>query len=319
MGRETLLKTGCLAVLLVVFVAVFVETRSDLIEDPTIGYLPPDTTAAMGDVVDPQPPPLLYSSVFQEVSDKKRRRPSMRCRAAMVVDNSNGRILYARNEHTKRSIASLTKLMTAMVYLDSDPDFTRVVTITKEDARNSAKSFLRRGETFMALDMLHAALMSSDNRAARTLVRASGKTKLEFVRAMNEKAKSLGMDDTRFEEVTGLSEGNVSTAYDCALLLKEALFYDMIQKITTKHRYEFRSINKKRVHRATNSNRLVFSRHKITGGKTGYILRSGWCLATRAVDPQGHDITAIVLGAPTKHQRFYDADRALRWAFKNAS
>jgi D-alanyl-D-alanine endopeptidase (penicillin-binding protein 7) len=317
MGRETLLKIGILAFLLVIFVAVFVQTRSEIPDGGRICDLPVNTGNVFGDAPDPQPPPLVYSSIYQEVTKKKRRRPSMRCQAALVVDNSNGLILYARNERRRRSIASLTKLMTAMVYLDTDPDLTRVLTITAGDARNSAKSFLRRGESFAALDMLHAALMSSDNRAARTLVRASGKTMEEFIQTMNEKAKILGLNDTHFEEVTGLSEDNVSTAYDCALLLKEALSYELIQQITTTHRYEFKSINKKRAHRATNSNRLVFSRHMIVGGKTGYILSSGWCLATRATDRLGHDITAIVLGAPTNHQRFYDADRALRWAFKN--
>jgi len=318
MGRGDFLKVGYLAVLVTALIAAFFHTRSDFADGAPGPGLSADTTAAMGDAPEPQPPPLLYSTVYQEVASKKRRRPSLRCPAALVVDNRTGTILYAKRERARRSIASLTKLMTAMVYLDGDPDLTRPVTITREDARNSARSSLRRGETFVALDLLYAALMSSDNRAARVLARASGQKKEEFVRLMNQRAESLSMDDTHFEDVTGLSANNVSTAYDCALLLDAALAYDLIREITTTKRYRYRSLNKKRLHRATNSNRLIFSGHRIAGGKTGYILDSGWCLVTRAEDSQGHDITTIILGAPTNHQRFYDADRALRWGYKNA-
>jgi len=318
MRMGQVLKIGYLAVLAVALIAVLLHTRSDLADGSPADETYADTAAAMGDAPEPQPPPLLYSSVYQEITTRKRQRPYLRCRAALVVDNHTGHILYAKNERTPRAIASLTKLMTAMVYLDCNPDLTQLVTITREDARNSAKSTLRRGETFVALDLLYAALMSSDNRAARALVRASGKSKDEFIWLMNEKAKTLSLNDTRFDEVTGLSENNISTAYDCALLLDAALSYDLIREITTTQRYRYRSLNKKRLHRATNSNRLIFSRHKIAGGKTGYILRSGWCLATRARDDQGHDITAIILGASSNNQRFYSADRALRWGYRNA-
>ncbi len=322
MKKGEIIKLGLLTVLFALFVAVLVQTpKVDYAEGEPAFWSIADTLTAMGDAPDPrpEPPPLIYSSVYEEVSQKKRTRPSLRCRAALVVDNADGTILYAKREREIRAIASLSKLMTAMVYLDCDPDLTRLVMITKEDAKNSAKSGLRRGETFVAIDLLHAALMSSDNRAARALVRASGKSKLEFVRLMNKKAKDLGLENTRFVEVTGLSQENVSNAYECALLLNAALEYDLIREITTMQRYSYRSLNKGRRHRATNSNRLIFSRHKISGGKTGYILRSGYCLATRAIDKNGRDITAIILGAPTNNQRFYDADKALRWGYKNAS
>jgi D-alanyl-D-alanine carboxypeptidase len=318
MKRGELFKAGYIVALILMLGAVYLHTRSDPADAAPVDIPNVDEATAMGDAPEPTPPILAYSTVYEEVTNKKRRRPRLRCRAALVVDNQTGKILYAKNEHQKRSVASLTKLMTMMVYLDTDPDLTRLVSITREDARNSAKSSLRRGETFVALDLLYAALLSSDNRAARAISRASGLTSPEFIQRMNRKAGLLGLKDTRFEEVTGLSQNNISTAYDCALLLHAALSYDLIEEITTTQRFQYKSLNKKRRHRSTNSNRLIFSRHKIAGGKTGYILASGWCLATRARDKEGHDITTIILGSTSNNQRFRDADRALAWGYKNA-
>jgi D-alanyl-D-alanine endopeptidase (penicillin-binding protein 7) len=318
MKRGDWYKAGYLFALLLLLGTLYLYTRTELADGAQADVLAVDSAAQMGDAPDPAPPTLAYSEIYDEVTSNKRRRPSLNCEAALVVDNKTGKILYGKNEHELRSIASLTKLMTAMVYLDSKPDMTRLVTISKEDAANSAKSQLARGETFVALDLLHAALMSSDNRAARAISRASGLSKAEFVRRMNRKAALLGLKDTRFEEVTGLSQNNVSTAYDCALLLHSALEYRLIKEITTMERFQYYSRNKKRAHRATNSNRLLSSQHKIAGGKTGYIIASGWCLATRGCDSQGRDITAVILGSTSNSQRFRDADRALTWGYNNA-
>ncbi len=318
MKRGDLLKAAYLLGLVITVAAIYFHTSADLGEIATDVGPYADTALAMGDAPDPTAPPLLYSTVYHEVATKKRNRPRLYCDAALVLDHQTGEILYGKNENKARSIASLTKLMTAMVYLDTKPDLTKKVTITKEDARNSARSHLRRGETFVAIDLFHSALMSSDNRAARAISRASGLSKAEFVRRMNLKANELGMWNTQFVEVTGLAEENISTAYDCALLLDAALEYELIREITTTQRYAFRSLDRrKRLHRSTNSNRLIFSRHKIHGGKTGYICESGWCLATRAGNKKGHEVTAVILGSTSNPQRFRDADRALTWGYRN--
>ena len=317
MEKGRAIKVGILAGIIVSIFAVMMYTRADLAQRAFDLVADGDAEPAMGDAAGGAPPPLLYSVVYHEVANNVRREPAVKCTAALVVDNRSGSILYAKNEHEPRAIASLTKLMTAMVYLDCGPDFAQLVTITKEDAENSTRSSLRPGETFTVLDLLYAALVSSDNRAARAISRASGKTTDEFVRLMNDKALALGLKSTFFEEVTGLSPNNVSTAYEYALLLNTALGYDLIHRITTTPKYRYRSVNKKRLHQANNSNRLVFSKLRITGGKTGYIIPSGWCVATRAEDDAGHDITAVILGARSIGQRFRDADRAIRWGFEN--
>jgi len=317
MEKGRAIKAGALGGIVVFVLALVIYTRADLAQRAFGLAADGDTTSALGDAGEGTPPPLVYSIVYHEVANNVRREPALRCTAALVVDNKSGSILYAKNEHEQRPIASLTKLMTAMVYLDGGPDLDQLVTITEEDAVKSARSSLRPGETFTARDVLYVALVSSDNRAARAVSRASGKSTEEFVRLMNEKALALGLKNTFFEEVTGLSPNNVSTAYEYALLLKAALSYDLIRRITITPKYLFRSVNKNRLHQASNSNRLVFSKLRITGGKTGYIIPSGWCVATRAEDDGGHDITAVILGASSNGQRFRDAGRALRWGFEN--
>jgi D-alanyl-D-alanine endopeptidase (penicillin-binding protein 7) len=259
----------------------------------------------------------LEREVFRPTDRKLSRKPYLNCKAAIAVDNTTHEILLQKNAETARSIASVTKLMTAMVLIDLDFDWSRVVKISRQDARNSAKSRLKTGETFYATDLFYASLICSDNRAARTLARSSGVSMERFVELMNEKAKSLGLFGTRFGEVTGLSPENKSTAADCARLINAALKEKLIATACTTNRYTFRSLNHKRRRNIVNTNLLLRSKWKVKGGKTGYILESGHCLAVRLVDERGHDITVVILGAPGKNTRFAVARSLARWAFKN--
>ncbi|HUU46337.1 MAG TPA: serine hydrolase [Acidobacteriota bacterium] len=248
---------------------------------------------------------------------KNKARPRMRCQAALVVDNAAGEIVYARNAYVRRPIASLTKLLTALVLLQSDADLNAVVEVTAEDARESGRSRLRQGEQMTLRDALHAALMSSDNRAARVLSRSAGMTYERFIARMNILARALGMDSTHVVEPTGLSELNIATAYDCAILVNTALDNHLIRHIATTREYTFRSLDRrKRAHRMVNTNRLLASSLKFDGAKTGYILESGWCIAGRARSADGDDITTIVLGAPTEGSRFRAMRDAFLWAFR---
>lgn len=257
---------------------------------------------------------------WQERTDlgvpKNKSRPNVRCAAALVIDNCAGEIVYARNAHVRRPIASLTKMLTALVLLESGVDLNTTVEITNEDARDSGRSRLRRGEKMALRDVLHAALMASDNRAARVLSRSTGVSYERFIARMNTRARSLGMDSTHVIEPTGLSELNISTAYDCAILINAALENRLIRHITTLREYKFRSRDRRRrTHRVVSTNRLLATRLQFVGGKTGYILESGWCMAARAQSPDHGDVTAVVLGAPTEGSRFRSLRNALRWAF----
>jgi D-alanyl-D-alanine endopeptidase (penicillin-binding protein 7) len=240
--------------------------------------------------------------------------PRLHVKAAYVVDSQTHRVLFQKNSEQVRPIASLSKLMTAMIFLRTNPDWDRVIEIIPIDLKNSSKSHLHSREEITVRDLIHAMLMSSDNVATKALVRTCGVPYDEFIRRMNLLADSLGMSDTHYVEPTGLSELNVSTAQDCARILGFASQSEVVSAITQKPEYQFTS--NRRIHRLINTNRLLRSQWTITSGKTGFIHESGYCLATTVKGPDGTDVTAIVLGAPSNALRFAEARRILDWTFR---
>ncbi len=236
-------------------------------------------------------------------------------KSALIIDVPSGRILYEYNANQVRSIASLTKLMTAIVFLEGNPPLDSVVTVSREDARGAGRrrSQMGIGESFKLLDLLYASLMASDNRVTRTLARASGLSMDNFVLRMNEKARELGLDSTSFVEPTGLDAGSRSTAFDVARLLSFALENYWIAHITSTSQYTFHSVNKRRRHVLLNTNRLARAGWEVEGGKTGFISASGYCLVTILKDKEEHEILAVLLGAPTNSRRFSETIYIIDW------
>jgi D-alanyl-D-alanine endopeptidase (penicillin-binding protein 7) len=235
-------------------------------------------------------------------------------KAAYVVDEATGRVLFQKNPEQILPIASLTKLVTAMVLLDTEPDWDRSVEILPEDVKNSSRSHIRSREEITIRDLIHASIMSSDNVATKALARTCGLTSDEFVSRMNAKAESLGITGTHFVEPTGLSEQNVATAEGVARLLSAASSNPIVGAIMQKENYTF-STNR-RMHTLVNTNRLLRSSWRVTGGKTGHINEAGYCLATKVEGPTGAAVTAVVLGAPSNALRFAEARRILDWTFR---
>jgi len=237
-------------------------------------------------------------------------------KAAVAVDIEKGEILFEKNMEEPTPIASLTKLMTALVFLEQNPNLDDLATITPADAESSGRSRLRIGETLTLRDLLHASLMSSNNLATKTLVRVSGLPYDEFTNRMNRKAKEIGLANTRFYEPTGLDQNNQSTALDCARLLCFALMNEEIASITSKEVYTFTSLYKKkrRIRQISNTNKLLSSTLNIKGGKTGYIGASGFCLATLVENEDGKKIATVVLGAPSSFTRFKETKSIIKWS-----
>jgi D-alanyl-D-alanine endopeptidase (penicillin-binding protein 7) len=201
---------------------------------------------------------------------RRARRPpvgGVYARSAVVLDPVTNEVLFAKNAASTAPIASLTKLMTAMVFLDQEPDLGREVEITRAEIYGGGHTQLRNGEMAALGDLLHMSLMCSDNVATRVLARESGLEKEEFLSEMNRKALELELANTRFVEFTGLDERNVSTATDVAKLLRAAADEEMIRSITTSRSYDFRTA--RRAHHIVNTNRLLYGRYQILGGKTG--------------------------------------------------
>jgi len=230
-------------------------------------------------------------------------------RNAIVVDPESGRVLFEKNSERAVPIASLTKLMTAIVFLDQHPDMDRVATVTRAELQGGGHTQLRNGERVRLEDLLHMSLMCSDNVATRVLTRESGLTRTEFLDAMNARGDKMGLSNTHYVECTGLDERNVSTAADIARVLEVAAGDPVIHRITTTRTYEF--VSATRPHVIANTNRLLYGRYEVKGGKTGYINEAGYCFATW-VSTDGKERIAVVLGAPTAATRFADVVRMLQ-------
>ena len=252
------------------------------------------------------------SSTRKKHARRRARRPppgGVYARNAILIDPSTGEVLFAKNSDRSVPIASLTKLMTALVFLEQKPALDTEVEVTPVELKGGGHTQLRRGERVALGDLLHMSLMSSDNVATRVLARESGLSHDEFLARMNRKAVELGLTSSRFVEFTGLDERNVSSASDIARLLHAAANDPLIQEITTTRQYQFAT--GRRVHAVYNTNRLLYGRYEVMGGKTGFILEAGYCFATW-IRTQGRDLIAVVLGAPTNATRFADTVRLLQ-------
>lgn len=246
----------------------------------------------------------------------ERQLLRLRSSSAVVVDQEEGRLLYAKNPDSVMSIASITKLMTAMVVIDSGAPLDATLTIEDADVDTlkGSSSRLRVGTRLTRSEMLKLMLMSSENRAAAALARSHPQGRQAFVDAMNEKARALGMDDTRFLDPTGLNPKNRSTAYDLALMVNAGYQYPLIRNYSTsiEHSVELPGRYRRELE-FHNTNGLVASRRWDIGlSKTGYISEAGRCLvlqATIAAKP----VIIVLLDSFGQFSRIADANRIKRW------
>jgi D-alanyl-D-alanine endopeptidase (penicillin-binding protein 7) len=235
---------------------------------------------------------------------------------AYAMDATTGEVIFQKNADKSVPIASLTKLMTALVFVEQRPDLLQRATVTRADLSGGGKTQLSVGEQVVLGDLLHMSLMCSDNVAARILARSSNLSEEDFLAAMNHKALELGLTHTRFVESTGLSVRNVSTAADVARLVKASLSHPRIHNICTKKSYDFRT--GRRAHYVPNTNKLLYSSYEVKGGKTGFISAAGYCFATW-ISASGRELIAVVLDAPTAATRFADVRRIVKRATTTAT
>jgi len=229
--------------------------------------------------------------------------------------DQNGEEVYSRQVNEPRPIASITKLMTAMVILDSDLDLQEKVTITKDDRDliQLTGSRLKYGAALTRKQMLQLALMSSENRAANALARTWPQGKAAFVEAMNKKAAALGMQASHFNDPAGLDPGNVASAYDTARMVRAAMSYPLIRSATTTRSARVRPYRDLGELRFGNTNRLLKNKNwNIQLSKTGYLNESGRCLVMQAeIDNQS--LTIVLLDSFGKLTPFGDSNRIRKW------
>ncbi|PZO20632.1 MAG: D-alanyl-D-alanine endopeptidase [Burkholderiales bacterium] len=232
---------------------------------------------------------------------------------ALVIDQETNEVLFSKNDAAVLPIASLTKLMTGLVIADANLDMTELVTITQDDVDTykGSSSRLSVGSTLSRGEMMHLALMSSENRAANALGRTYPGGLSEFVRLMNNKAKALGMTDTRYVEPTGLSSLNQSSARDLATLVSVAYQRPILRSLSTSPGYEV-DLGRRTLH-YNNSNRLIKNPEWEIGlQKTGYISEAGRCLVMQA-KVAGRQLIMVFLDSTGKLSRMQDAERVRRW------
>ena len=232
---------------------------------------------------------------------------------ALVLDQDTNEVLFSKNSQAVLPIASLTKLMTALVVTEAKLPLDEMLTVTQDDVdtEKGSRSRLRVGTTLTREEMLHLALMSSENRAAHALGRYYPGGLDAFVEAMNSKASSLGMVDTHYVEPTGLSSRNQSSARDLAALVKAAHEHQIIRDFSTSPEYEVELGNRPAQFRTTNS--LVKSPlWEIGLQKTGYINEAGRCLVMQA-KLAGRQLIMVFLDSAGKYSRLGDAERVRRW------
>ncbi len=233
--------------------------------------------------------------------------------SALVLDQTTGQTLWEKQAGTSVPIASLTKLMTAMVLLDAHLDPSELLTITDEDkdVLRHSRSRLPVGTCLPREQALLLALLASENRAAHALGRTFPGGLSVFVGAMNAKAKELGLTGTRFEDPTGLSSNNVASAHDLARIIEAAYLYPEIRDFTT--RPETRIQAGRRSIQFPNTNALVRSpRWTIGLSKTGYIEEAGRCLVMQAM-LANRPVVIILLDSLGKYSRLGDANRIKQW------
>lgn len=244
--------------------------------------------------------------------------PGLRSASALVLD-SDGRVIYGKDTDSVRPIASITKLMTAMVILDAGLDLEEPITITREDRDliRLTGSRLGFGATLTRREMLLLALMSSENRAAHALGRSYPGGLETFVQAMNLKAEALGMRNSQFADPAGLHGDNLSTARDLALMVRAAEGYPLITQASTTAGIAVRPWAGRGPLNYSNTNRLLKNQSwDIALSKTGYLDEAGRCLVMQAII-QGEPVSIVLLNSFGKLTPFGDSNRLRKWMLGN--
>lgn len=243
----------------------------------------------------------------------------LKSNVALVMDQATGETVISKNIHEVHPVASITKLMTALVILDTQAPLTTRIEITEQDidAERGSRSRLKVGTELIRNDLLHLALMASENRAAHALGRTFPGGMAAFVEAMNAKARELGMLSTRFTDPTGLSSANVSTAGDLVKLVRETHRYTLIRQYSTSASHQVNVLGRNVMFR--NTNRLIASEQwEISLSKTGFINEAGRCLVMQA-RIQGRPVVIVLLDSWGKLSRIGDANRIMKWLTSSAA
>jgi D-alanyl-D-alanine endopeptidase (penicillin-binding protein 7) len=241
--------------------------------------------------------------------------PEILSHGIYVANAADNESIIGYNEDQVWPIASLTKVMTALIFFEQNPDLNTIVALDKDDMVGGSSIKVPVGTRFRADDLIHASLMSSANNTTHALYKATSLTLPEFVQKMNEKAAAMGLNKTHFVEPTGLDPNNVSTPQEYAHLMAAALDNDSIKQVMETTIYTMRPV-KQRAFIIGNTNRFLKEKNDFTvqGAKTGLLNESGFNLAVKA-EKDGHSVVAVVFGNSSWDDSFAAAKKLLSKAF----
>jgi serine-type D-Ala-D-Ala endopeptidase (penicillin-binding protein 7) len=246
--------------------------------------------------------------------------PDVRAAAAIVYNPETNEVLWESNSQDQRSIASITKVMTATVFLENNPDVTQPVTMQRSDVFQASTTHLRANDQVSVDDLLHLLLIASDNAAARALARVSPYGSDGFVHRMNEKAEELGLQSTHYADPSGLLSENVSSAYDMARLITHVSSDERIASIMRTSEFTVVTARHRVVPFHSTNHLLGRSDVDVRAGKTGFITKAGYCLATLLRLPtSGQQVAVVVLGARSNAGRFMESQNLFNWVTTKAS
>jgi len=239
--------------------------------------------------------------------------PDLHAAAAIIYNPETNQVLWESNSQSKRSIASITKVMTATVFVESDPDLSQRVTVDRSDVRNASTTYLRTNDVITTGDLLHLLLIASDNAAARVLARVSPWGSGGFIARMNEKTIELGLSNTTYTDPSGLEAQNMSSAYDMARLIAYAASDERISSVMRLPEYTVQTNRRSFTIQSTNQI-LRKGDIDVRGGKTGFISQAGYCLATLLQIPDvNQQVAVVVLGARSNAGRFTETRNLFQW------
>ena len=245
--------------------------------------------------------------------------PDVRAAAAIIYNPETNQILWEENSQTQRSIASITKVMTATVFLENNPELTEPVTVQRGDVFQASTTHLHANDKVTTDDLLHLLLIASDNAAARALARVSPLGSEGFIRRMNEKAEELGLESTHYADPSGLLSENVSSAYDMARLITHASQDERISSIMRTNEYTVYSGKRPITFHSTN-HLLREGNVDVRAGKTGFITKAGYCLATvLRLQGSSQDVAVVVFGARSNAGRFMETQNLFNWMSSKAA
>lgn len=238
----------------------------------------------------------------------------------LAIDCETGLSLWERGAQDVRPIASISKLMTALVFLENNPGWDEVYTLSLNDFREGGKNYILAGEEVRVKDLFYLSLVGSVNTATIALAKSTGLSEEEFVKKMNIKANKLGLKKTEFSDPSGLSRFNISTASEVAKLAKESFSDPDIREAVLRRDYTFETIGRRAV-RVESTDKLldIFPSNGISiiGGKTGYTQLAGSCFVGEFVNHKGRKIISVILGSESIDDRFSYTKELAEWVFNS--